>query len=84
MFPCLLSFPMFMFGWVFALAGLATGLGEDVTIEFALELLFEFSAVLQPTLKTAIGTKARKAAVFRMLFLLCFPKSTNVCAYVCV
>jgi hypothetical protein len=83
MFPCLLSFAMFMLACAFALAGLAAGLGEAVTVvfAFALALLFEFSAVLQAAPKTAINTRVRKAVVFRIVVPPVCPQSIKLISF---
>src|SRR5258705_10952174 len=89
MFPCLLLLPTFifscslafMFGCTFAFAfvGLATGLGDAVTVvfELALVLLFEFSAVLQAAPKTTITTKMKKPVVRRISVPPMCNKSSN-------
>jgi len=59
-----------MFACTFALtfAGLVVGLGDAATVvfEFALALLFEFSAVPQAAPKTAKASKVRKPVIRRM------------------
>lgn len=65
MFECSLAF-MFPWTFAFAFAGLADGLGEAVTIVFALVLLFEFSVALQAAPKTARANRVRKPMVRRI------------------
>ena len=59
-------FPMFMLACAFVLVGLAAGLGVEVTVVFALALLFELFAVLQATPRTAIAINIKKPVILRM------------------
>ena len=46
--------------------GLAVGLGDAGTITFVLALLFVFSVVLQPALRTTIASKLTKLLLLRI------------------
>ena len=67
LFACSLAF-MFACTFAFAVAGVAVGLGEGLTVvvELAFALLFEFTAVLQAVPKTAKANKVRKPVVRRI------------------
>src|SRR6266849_7175462 len=69
MFP-MLSFIIFMFAGMFAFVGRAAGLGEEVTIVFALALPFEFSDVLQAAARTTKASKIKKHVILRISVLL--------------
>ena len=64
MFACSFAF-MFACTFAFAFAGLAAGLGEAVTLLFALPV-FVLSAVLQAAKKAATLSKASKPMIRRI------------------